>query len=33
MKQGFLLKHIDMGEFEFDKTLIDKAVECMSNYI
>lgn len=28
MKQGFLLKHLDMTEYNMEKVLIDKVVEC-----
>jgi hypothetical protein len=28
MKQGFLLKHLDMAEFDLQRALIDKVVEC-----
>lgn len=30
MKQGFLLKHLDMTEYNMEKALIDKVVECKS---
>ena len=28
MRQGFLLKHLDMNEYNMEKVLIDKVVEC-----
>jgi hypothetical protein len=28
MKQGFLLKHLNMAEFDLERALIDKVVEC-----
>jgi hypothetical protein len=28
MRQGFLLKHLNMAEFDLERALIDKVVEC-----
>lgn len=28
MKQGYLLKHLDMKEFEMEQELINRTVEC-----
>ncbi len=28
MKQGYLLKRLDMKEFEFEQNLINRVVEC-----
>jgi hypothetical protein len=30
MRQGFLLKHLNIAEFDLERALIDKVVECNS---